>query len=142
MEKENKTIIITTKAALKKNVPQQDYCYGNKNQNSLIKNNIKDKKLVIVFDITYSSKHKQGHKFYVKDHINKTGQNPIIGNKKIEFKDISKLYGSKNGITTTCCGKDLYLNHENPSHYLCFYAILIFYLGFTNIKGFIINYEK
>ena len=78
----------------------------------------------------------------VKDHINKTGQNPIIGNKKIEFKDISKLYGSKNGITTTCCGKHLNLNHENPSHYLCFYAILIFYLGFTNIKGFIINYEK
>ena len=78
----------------------------------------------------------------VKDHINKTGQNPIIGNKKIEFKDISKLYGSKNGITTTCCGQDLNLNHENPSHYLCFYAILIFYLGFTNIKGFIINYEK
>ena len=78
----------------------------------------------------------------VRDHINKTGQNPIIGNKKIEFKDISKLYGSKNGITTTCCGKDLNLNHENPSHYLCFYAILIFYLGFTNIKGFIINYEK
>ena len=75
----------------------------------------------------------------VKDHINKTGQNPIIGNKKIEFKDISKLYGSKNGITTTCCGKDLNLNHENPSHYLCFYAILIFYLGFSNISGFIIN---
>ena len=78
----------------------------------------------------------------VKDHVNKTGQNPIIGNEKIEFKDISKLYGSKNGITTTCCGKDLNLNHETPSHYLCFYAILIFYLGFTNIKGFIINYEK
>ena len=78
----------------------------------------------------------------VRDHVNKTGKNPIIGNKKIEFKDISKLYGSKNGITTTCCGKDLNLNHENPSHYLCFYAILIFYLGFTNIKGFIINYEK
>ena len=80
--------------------------------------------------------------FEVADHINKTGKNPIIGNKKIEFKDISKLYRSNDGITTTCCGKELNLNHENPSHYLCFYSIFIFYLGFTNIKGFIINHEE
>ena len=66
--------------------------------------------------------------FEVADHINKTGKNPIIGNKKIEFKDISKLYRSNDGITTTCCRKELNLNHENPSHYLCFYSIFVFYL--------------
>ena len=75
----------------------------------------------------------------VKDHLNKTGMNPIIGSDKIDFKDISCLYKSKAGIVTTCCGKDLNLNHKNPSHFLCFFSVLVFYLGFTNISGFIIN---
>ena len=75
----------------------------------------------------------------VKDHLNKTGINPIIGSDKIDFKDISCLYKSKVGIVTTCCGKDLNLNHKNPSHFLCFFSVLVFYLGFTNISGFIIN---
>ena len=75
----------------------------------------------------------------VKDHRNKTGTNPIIGSDKIEFKDISKLYKSKKGIVTTCCGKTLNLNHKNPSHFLCVFSVLVFYLGFTNISGFIIN---
>ncbi len=75
----------------------------------------------------------------VKDHLNKTGINPIIGSDKIDFKDISCLYKSKTGIVTTCCGKDLNLNHKNPSHFLCVFSVLVFYLGFTNISGFIIN---
>ena len=98
---------------------------------------------IIIYDL--GSKYpKNPQLLEVVDHINKTGINPIIGMKKIEFKDISKLYGSKNGITTTCCGKDLNLNHKNPSHFLCVFSVLVFYLGFTNISGFIINinYEK
>ena len=75
----------------------------------------------------------------VKDHLNKTGINPIIGSDKIDFKDIGYLYKSKTGIVTTCCGKSLNLNHKNPSHFLCFFSVLVFYLGFTNISGFIIN---
>ena len=80
----------------------------------------------------------------VKDHLNKTGINPIIGSNEIDFKDISCLYKSKTGIVTTCCGKELNLNHKNPSHFLCVFSVLVFYLGFTNISGFIINinYEK
>ena len=78
----------------------------------------------------------------IKDHINKTGINPIIGSKKIEFKDIGRLYKNKKGIVTTCCGKRLSLNHENPSHFLCVFSVLVFYLGFSNIWGFIINCEK
>ena len=70
--------------------------------------------------------------------------NTIIGSDKIDFKDISLLYKSYIGIITTCCGKDLNLDHKNPSHFLCFFSVLVFYLGFTNISGFIINinYEK
>ena len=75
----------------------------------------------------------------VKDHLNKTGRNPIIGNDKIHFKDIGSIYKSKTGIITTCCGKRLNLNHKNPSHFLCVFSVLVFYLGFTNISGFIIN---
>ena len=75
----------------------------------------------------------------VRDHINKTGVHPIIGEKNIEFKDISRLYYDNKGIITTCCGKELNLKYKNSSHYLCVFSILIFYLGFKNIKGFIIN---
>ena len=75
----------------------------------------------------------------VTDHINKTGMNAIIHNLKIEFKDISKIYEEKNGIITTCCGKNLNEKHLNPSHYLCVFSVLLFYMGFRNIKGFIIN---
>ena len=78
----------------------------------------------------------------VKDHINKTGINPIIGSNKIEFKDIGRLYKSKKGTVTTCCGKSLNLNYKNPSHFLCVFSVLVFYLGFSNISGFITDYEK
>tara|TARA_B100000427_G_scaffold286754_1_gene260931 strand:+ start:675 stop:1085 length:411 start_codon:yes stop_codon:yes gene_type:complete len=75
----------------------------------------------------------------VKDHLNKTGINPIVGSDKIDFKDISLLYKSNTGIVTTCCGKKLNLNYKNPSHFLCVFSIFVFYLGFTNISGFVIN---
>ena len=78
----------------------------------------------------------------VKDHLNKTGKNPIIGNDKIDFKDISLLYKFRKGVVTTCCGKKLNLNQKNPSHFLCVFSVLIFYLGFTNISAFIINDKK
>ena len=57
-------------------------------------------------------------------------------------KDIASLYKSKTGVVTTCCGKLLNLNYKNPSHFLCVFSVLVFYLGFNNISGFIINYEK
>ena len=75
----------------------------------------------------------------IKDHINKTGINPIIGSSKIEFKDIGKLYNKEKGIVTTCCGKKLNPNYSNPSHYLCVFSILAFYLGINNIKAIIVN---
>ena len=96
-----------------------------------------------IYDLGFIKKEAQ-KTIEVKDHLNKTGINPIIGSNEIDFKDISYLYKSKTGIVTTCCGKDLNLNHKNPSHFLCVFSVLVFYLGFTNISGFIINinYEK
>ena len=91
-----------------------------------------------IYDLGFIEKRSQAI-IEIKDHLNKTGINPIIGSEEIDFKDISKLYQSKTGIVTTCCGKRLNLNHKNPSHFLCVFSVLVFYLGFTNISGFIIN---
>ena len=44
----------------------------------------------------------------IKDHINKSGHNPLIGHQsefKENFFDISNLYNSKTGIVTTGLGK-------------------------------------
>ena len=77
----------------------------------------------------------------IKDHINKTGINPIIGSKKIEFKDVSKLYSSKTGVVVECCGDNQIDKNKNSSYFLCVFSILSFYLGFNKISGFIVNKE-
>ena len=77
----------------------------------------------------------------IKDHINKTGINPIINNKEIKeisFRDISKIYNTIKGEITTCCGKKINRDQPNPSHFLCVFSILAFYLGFKNIQGYIV----
>tara|TARA_Y100000994_G_C15555097_1_gene385823 strand:+ start:254 stop:661 length:408 start_codon:yes stop_codon:yes gene_type:complete len=100
---------------------------------------IEDKNIEIeIYDLGALKKNIEGPE-PVSDHINKTGVNPIIGEKNVEFKDISRLYYNHKGIITTCCGKELNLKYKNSSHYLCVFSILIFYLGFKNIKGFITN---
>ena len=96
------------------------------------------KTAIKIYDLGFIEKELQ-ETVEVKDHLNKTGINPIIGSDEIDFKDISRLYKSKKGIITTCCGKKLNLNHKNPSHFLCVFSVLIFYLGFSNISGFIIK---
>jgi len=105
-----------------------------KNDLSQIKKNTPIK----IYDLGTLSKQSQ-EILEVKDHINKTGINPIIGYSKIEFKDISKAYKAKTGIITTCCGKRLNLNYQNPSYFLCVFSVLVFYLGFKDISGFIVN---
>tara|TARA_B100000579_G_scaffold115713_1_gene92772 strand:+ start:3517 stop:3957 length:441 start_codon:yes stop_codon:yes gene_type:complete len=144
MEKENKTITIITKAALKKNVTQYDYCYGNERQKNLIKNNIKNKKLVVVFDITYSLQYKEGHKFYVKDHINKTGKNPLLKQKPIKFVDLTDLYiSNKKSITTTSFGEKFNLSKNQslfPSTEMALISILCRKENpKVKIKGILVN---
>ena len=77
----------------------------------------------------------------IKDHINKTGINPIINNREIQeitFRDISKIYNTIKGEVTTCCGKEINTTYPNPSHFLCVFSILTFYLDFKNIHGYIV----
>ena len=98
-----------------------------------------------IYDQTYNPKHKQDEIIEIKDHINKTGGNPLIGNQdKLheQFFDISKLYSGYKGITTTCLGKSFEKNkkdHKYPSTYMCQIAITAKALRDCKIKGFLIN---
>ena len=97
-----------------------------------------------IYDLTKSKQLKENETISVKDHINKTGVNPIIGNKELSlkgFKDIGNIYLLKEGITTTCCGKELNQNFKYPSHYLCIYTILLHYIGYQKIEAYLVNYD-
>ena len=82
-------------------------------------------------------------KFQVKDHINRTGQNPLRGKQKklnIDFIDMSNLYKyNKNAVITDCCGQKLNLNYSYPNHYLCNISIIARASGVKEISGYLIN---
>jgi len=98
-----------------------------------------------IYDKTYNPRDKRGEIIGVGDHINQTGNNPLIGNQhKLEeqFIDISMLYKEAKGVTTTCIGKHyekMKKNHNYPSTYLCQAAIVAKATGKRKINGFLIN---
>ena len=146
---ENKEIIIITKPLknfLTKTKQKLNYnfVFTNTQQfiNIFINNNNNN---VIIYDITESpSKIKT---ISIKNHINKTGTNPLIKNQKklkIDFLDITSIYSCKikKGKTTTSLGKK-YNKHKNrtktPSTDLANIAILCKALKFKKIKAKLIN---
>jgi len=98
-----------------------------------------------IYDLTYSANHNHNDLIPVSDHINKTGQNPLIGNQqKIDkpFVDISNLYQSKKGVTTDCLGKHFSQHkkeHLYPSTHLCHIAIIARAVNKKTITAFLIN---
>ena len=98
----------------------------------------------VIYDITKTQKHKNQEHIIVKDHINKTGENPFRGKQnkiKKQFIDISKMY-SKEGVITTCLGKYFKKQKEKnnyPSTTMCNIAIFLKGKGFTKIEGVLIN---
>ena len=98
---------------------------------------------VQLYDCTTTPHYKRGSIIPVSDHINRTGQNLLIGNgktKNINFIDISKLYLCiKKGITTDCCGETLNKTYNYPSHFLCNLAIAAKVMGIKKIQGFLFN---
>ena len=99
--------------------------------------------MIQIYDSTLTPRYKRGSIIPVSDHINRTGQNPLVGNstsKKVEFIDISNLYHRyKNGITTDCCGEALNKAYIYPSHYLCNFAIVARSMGIKKIQAFLYN---
>ena len=145
MEKD-KTITIVTKQAQKiinknKIKIKTNIIYGTKSINKLTNN----KQQVKIYDTTHINTRKQI--INVNDHINKTGENPLRGKQKklkIDFIDITKIYKqTKNGITTTCIGrnktKEEQIKTKNASTELCNIAILCHALGFKKIEAKLIN---
>ena len=98
-----------------------------------------------IYDITHNPQIPHNEKIIVKDHINQTGNNPLIGiqNQFLEpFIDISNTYSVENGATTVCLGAyyDKYKNkHEYPSTYLCYISILAKAIGIKKINATLIN---
>ena len=96
-----------------------------------------------VTDATYSNKIPKGRTVQVKDHINKTGSNILIGKQallNIDFIDMTETYSfEKNAIITACCGETLNKNLDYPSHFLCHITILAHALKIPTIKGFLYN---
>ena len=98
-----------------------------------------------VYDITHNRHMPHDQKIIVKDHINQTGNNPLIGIQSQfsePFIDISNTYNVDDGVTTVCLGPH-YNKHKNqyayPSTYLCYISILAKAIGIKKIKATLIN---
>ena len=98
-----------------------------------------------IYDITHNPQMSHNQKIIVKDHINQSGNNPLIGiqNQFFEpFIDISNTYNVDNGVTTVCLGAhyDKHKNkYEHPSTYLCYVSILAKAIGVKKINAILIN---
>ena len=96
-----------------------------------------------VTDSTRNKKKEQGKIISIKDHINRTGTNILIGKQKfldINFIDMTNLYQrDKNSIITHCCGAILNNKYEYPSHYICHITTLAHALKIKKIKAFLYN---
>lgn len=142
MDQDNKIKIITS--ALKKRGKPEKYtaCYDGKKITKELEKKIKETKEIYIYDVTQVKSKKKY--FYINDHINKTGKNPLRSKKPIEFIDLSKTYlKTKEGITTTCLGKRYYKEknkHGYPSTDLCLLSVLCKRINHTiRIKGILIN---
>lgn len=106
-------------------------------------NKIKNKNIIKIYDATTIKKEKNLIKIPVNDHINRTGNNPLIKKQKllkIDFLDIRSSYSQKEeGIITNCCGKKLNSDYLYPSHFLCNIVILAKALKIPECHAYLIN---
>ena len=147
MENDYKTIITKELSFfLKKRKIFLKYDYIYTTPKTLINKLINNKnKRIKIYDITNVDK--KIKKINIENHINKTGENPLIGNQKklkIDFLDITSIYSYKNkkGETTTSLGKKQITKEnkeKNPSTELSNIAIVCKALKFEKIEGFLIN---
>ena len=147
MEKEHKTIITEgLKCFLKERERSFEYDFIYKANNAIISDLINiNKEKIKIYDITKANP--KTKKISIKNHINKTGFNPLVGNQqtfKIDFLDITTIYfcKSKKGKTTTSLGKKYFKNKDEektPSTYLANIAIICKALKFQQIEAFLIN---
>lgn len=101
---------------------------------------------ICIYDKTFSNNLKIGQIIPIRDHINNTGENILIGQQKrlnIDFTDATNLYQQKhNGRTTVCCGKTLNIEKKYPSHYICHITILARTMKIKTIDGYLYNIKR
>tara|TARA_Y100001970_G_C14145343_1_gene809531 strand:- start:958 stop:1440 length:483 start_codon:yes stop_codon:yes gene_type:complete len=104
-------------------------------------------KEIEIWGITTTKKNPYNKIIKVNDHINFTGNNPLIGNqKRIEtaFPDMSKVYKkNKEGVVTISRGKYFLKDNEYDyqTQYFCYFGIIARALGIKKISGYLINKE-
>ena len=107
----------------------------------------KEIKKIEIWGITTTIKKQNNKIIKVNDHINFTGNNPLIGNQKrgdTAFPDMSKVYKkSKEGIVTTSRGKHFLKDKEYDyqTQYFCYFGIIARAVGIKKIRGYLINKE-
>ena len=96
-----------------------------------------------ITDITKNNEMKQGTIFPIKDHINRTGKNILMGKQKqlgIDFIDSSTIYTPQaDSIITDCCGSRPGKQYKYPSKYICHITTLACALDIKIIYGFLYN---
>ena len=146
MEKENKKIFYTEllskieKASRKETIKLSSF---EKTKEKIKK--IKKNQTIEIWGATTSKKHKKNEIIKVNDHINFTGNNPLIGHQnkiKTSFPDMTNIYKkTERGIITTSRGKYFLLDeeYEYPTEKFCYFGIIARALGIKEIKGYLIN---
>ena len=96
-----------------------------------------------VIDATNTYKKEPGTIISVRDHINRTGTNILVGMQKflgIDFIDMTNLYQIKeNSIITDCCGETLNNKYTYPNHYICNITTIAHAINIKNIHGVLYN---
>ena len=147
MEKENNIITLIHKDVLGKyKVEKEPFVYSciDEKMITFLLNTSRQEHVFIV-DKTHNKQSDQ-RVFFVQNHVNKTGENPIRGRQSLSIKpffDITEAYCKHEGaVTTTSCGKK-YLTMKDkekyPSTYLSNITILCKAIGFNKITGVLVN---
>ena len=143
MEKENKAIFYTellSKIEKKRGIKLTSF-----EETAKELKKVKKGQAVEIWGATTSKIHQKNEIINVNDHINFTGNNPLIGKQnkiKTGFPDMSKVYKkSKAGVITTSRGKHFLLNkeYEYQTENFCYFGIIARALGIKTINGYLIN---
>ena len=132
---------------LDKNITKKDkipqcICVDPKDVESMVKIMTKSKdKEVTIYDYVIADNIKSKQLISVRDHINKTGSNILLGQQKllnIDFIDMSNVYTyDKASIIATCIGENNIQKADYPCMFLCNISTIARALSFTSIKAYL-----
>jgi len=100
---------------------------------------------IFIYDKTYIEKDKDQKIIHINNHINKSGESPLLKSFKVEkkFYDITQIYKQHPlGVVATGLGNRYEKNktkHKHPCQTLPLVATLLYVNGFKNIYGRLIN---